>query len=271
MVQVSVVIPAYNAALYLPEAISSILDQSFKDFELIVIDDASKDETWSIIQSFASKDSRIRAFRNENNLGIAGNRNRGLELATGKYLAWQDADDISVPTRLEKQHSYLEAHPEAGMVGGALQLFRGDKVLGIRRYPTTDEELRKCIFRHSPVAQPSAMLRIEALKKVGSYNLKYPPAEDLEMTFRIGEHFRLANLDEILVKYRESSTSATFRSLRKIELSSIEIRWKFAKSNSYHRSVGDLVYNIAHFISIWIIPPNLKIWMFKFLRDSKAS
>lgn len=268
MTNVSVVIPAYNAALYLPGAIESILKQTFRDFEVIIIDDCSTDNTWEVIREYAKKDCRIRPFKNVQNLGIAGNRNKGVALATGKYLVWQDADDISLPTRVEKQFQFMESHPEVGIIGGHIELFRGKKILGVRKYPADDTSLRKCIFRYSPVAQPAAMVRLDALHKAGEFNLKYPPAEDIDMTFRIGEHYKLANLQEIVVRYRESDTSATFTRLRKMELSTIEIRRKYALSEAYKMTFGDRIYNILHFLSVWIVPPRVKIRLFNLWRNS---
>lgn len=267
---VSVVIPAYNAARVLPEAIDSILGQSFGDFEVIVIEDCATDGTWDVIQEYARRDSRVRPHKNERNLGIAGNRNKGVSLARGKYLCWQDADDISLPGRLRHQFDFLESHPDVGIVGGFIELFRGDKVLGVRKYPADDAALRRCIFRYSPIAQPAAMVRMEALRKAGEYNLRYPPAEDIDMTFRIGEHYKLANLQEVVVRYRESDTSATFTRLRKMELSTLEIRRKHAHSRAYQMTLGDRLYNAAHFASVWMVPPRLKIRLFNLWRNSAA-
>jgi glycosyltransferase involved in cell wall biosynthesis len=268
MANVTVVIPAYNAEDYLPDAIESILKQSFQDLEIIIIDDHSKDKSWSVIQEFAKRDSRIRACRNSSNLGIAGNRNRGVSLASGKYLVWQDADDISLPTRIEKQFEFMESHPDVGIVGGYIELFRGCKTIGVRKYPSDDTSLRRCIFRYSPIAQPAAMIRLEALRKAGEYNLNYPPAEDIDMTFRIGEHHKLANINEIVIRYRESNASATFTRLRKMELSTLEIRRKHFNSVSYSATMGDRIYNLVHFVSVWLVPPRLKIRLFNLWRNS---
>jgi glycosyltransferase involved in cell wall biosynthesis len=271
MPAVSVVIPAYNAEAYLGPAIESILAQTLQDFEIVVIDDCSRDRTGAVIEQYASKDARIRAFRNESNLGIAGNRNRGVQLARGKYIVWQDADDISLPTRLERQFHFMEAHPEVGIVGGYIELFRGSLVLGVREYPVDDEALRRCIFRYSPIAQPAAMVRAEALRAAGEYDRRYPPAEDIDMTFRIGSLYRLANVPEIVVRYRESDTSATFTRLRKMELSSLEIRWRHRRLRGYRMSAGDALYNLAHWVSVWTVPPRTKIRLFNWWRNSRAS
>jgi len=265
---VSVIIPAYNAERVLGEAIDSILAQSCADFEVIVIDDCSTDGTWALIQRYAALDPRVRAYRNERNLGIAGNRNRGVDLATGTYIVWQDADDISLPGRVERQLAYMQAHPEVGIVGGYIEIFRGETVLGIRRYPADDAALRRCIFRYSPIAQPAAMVRREALRAAGEYNREYPPAEDIDMTFRIGQRYKLANIPEIVVRYRESDTSATFTRLRRMELNTLRIRWKNARSESFRMSVGDFLYNALHYLSVWVVPPRVKIRLFNLYRNS---
>ncbi len=115
MPTVSVIMSAFNAEAYLREAVDSILAQTFGDFELIVVDDASTDRTLEIVAEYS--DPRIRVIRNPSNLGVGGARNRGLRLARGKYIAMHDADDTSVPDRLAQQVTYLDAHPEVGLIG----------------------------------------------------------------------------------------------------------------------------------------------------------
>jgi len=268
---VSVVIPAYNAAPFLAEAVHSILAQTYQHLEIIVIDDASTDGTWEVAQRCAEADPRVRIYRNAQNLGIAGNRNRGVTLARGKYLAWQDADDVSMPARLEKQVRLLESHPDVAIVGGYIELFRGPTTLGVRKYAPDDASLRRCIFRYSPIAQPVAMLRLNALRAAGEYDLRYPPAEDLDMTFRLGQHHRLANVEEVLLRYRESEASATFTRLRKMEVSTVAIRRHYSGSPAYHMTWGDWLFNLAHRASIWLVPPRVKIRLFSLWRDSAGT
>jgi len=265
--EVSVVTPVYNAAPYIGEAIENILNQTFSDFEFIIIDDQSTDGSWDIIQRFGQKDSRIRAFRNEHNLGIAGNRNVGIEKVRGRYVAWQDADDVSIRTRLEKQHRFLKEHPDVGIVGGYLQFFNEQGDGRIRRYAMEDTALRRTIFRYSPVAQPAAMIRIEALREAGPYDLRWPPAEDIDMSFRIGTHYKFANIPEVMVRYRQHGASATFRKLRKIETSTLRIRYQYSKMPVYSPTFVDWIYNVLQFLSIYVVPPRLKITLFNYFRD----
>lgn len=267
MTIVSVIIPAYNAEKYLAEAIESVLTQSFKNYELIIIDDGSSDRTNEVISRYTARDSRIVALKNPANLGIAATRNHGLKIATGKYVAWQDADDISMPDRLQVQVDFLDLHPDVGIVGGNLEIFSGNSVVEMRKYPEEDSEIRKCIYKYSPIAQPSAMIRADLFKRAGNYDLKLPPAEDLDMTFRIGAFSKLANLPVTLIKYRISDGSATSMMSRKMELNSLKIRFKYASVDGFQMSIGDLVFNVLHFISIWLIPFSVKIYLFRLFRQ----
>ena len=265
---VSVLTPAYNAEKYLDECIKSILEQSYNHFEYIIIDDGSTDGTWDVLKRYAALDSRIKIFQNEVNLGIAGTRNRLKSKASGKYIMWQDADDISMPTRMKEQLSVLESNPKVGIVGGSLQFFNGKGDLNIRKYSSSDTELRRNIFRYSPVAQPGAMIRKTALDEAGDYDLNYPPAEDLDMSFRIGKNYIFSNLQTVVLKYRESENGATFTKLKTMELNTISIRLRYSSSKFYHMTFSDHVYNIAQYVSIFLIPPQLKISLFNLLRNS---
>ena len=265
--KVSVLIPAYNAEKYLGEAIESILNQTFTDFECIIIDDCSTDSTWKIIQKYAKKDSRIVGVKNEKNLGIAGNRNKLKKLAKGEYVMWQDADDISMQNRMQQQVAILDNDSSIGIVGGYIEQFSEDKTFTVRKYSDNDSELRNKIFRYSPVAQPASMIRKKVLDEVGDYDLNYPPAEDLDMSFRIGKNYKFTNIQDIVLKYRENHAGATFTRLKTMELATMSIRLRYANSKEYNMRLSDHIYNILQYVSIFIIPPKLKISLFNFLRS----
>jgi glycosyltransferase involved in cell wall biosynthesis len=183
--KVSVLMAAYNTEKYIKDSIESILDQTFKDFELIILDDASKDSTWKIIKDYESKDSRVRVFQNEKNLTISPTRNKLIGLSTADYIAWQDADDISLPERLQKQYEYMLNNPKVGICGGSLQFFNDKENLSVRDYNEKDKDLRGKLFLQSPVSQPAAMIRKSILDKTGLFDVNLPQAEDLDLSFRI--------------------------------------------------------------------------------------
>jgi glycosyltransferase involved in cell wall biosynthesis len=267
--KVSVIMPAFNTQSFIAAAIESILRQSFIDFELIIINDFSCDQTGAIIDHYQAKDKRIVSVKNRQNLGIAASRNKGLELARARYIAWQDADDISLPRRLQLQYQFLEKHPEIAIVGGYLEFFNEKGSLNVRRYAADDATLRRRIFRFSPVAQPSAMIRKSCLNEVGPYDLRYPPAEDLDMSFRLGMRHRFANINQVLLRYRQHNNSATFFKLATIEKNTIEIRKRYFKHPAYNATFFDRLYNFLQQFSIYIVPPKIKIHLFNLLRNSR--
>lgn len=266
---VSVLIPAYNAADFLPSCLESIIKQTYHNLEIIVCNDASTDETLKVLERYAKIDGRIKVYTNEENLYIAANRNRLLTYAKGRYIAWMDADDISRADRIEKQVNLMESDPGVGICGSWLSVFSTDASLPsyIRKYPTSDDKLRRMIFRFTPVAQPSALIRKTVLDKVGDYDLATPPAEDLDMLFRIGIHYKFANIGEALIDYRDHQNSATYKKLKKIELTTTRLRSKYMKSQSYNARIGDRIYNFVHWLSIWIVPAKIKVGLFQFVRE----
>ncbi|SRR6266487_1665018 len=265
---VSVLMPAYNAQSYIAESIQSILNQTYTNIEFIIIDDHSSDETWGIIQRFAKIDKRIKALRNSRNVYIAANRNKLIALAKGKYIAWQDADDKATATRLEKQCRFLEAHPEVGIVGGFLQFFNDRGSTGIRKYASDDKSIRKKIFRYSPVAQPTAMIRRICFNELGKYDVNYPPAEDIDMSFRIGTKYKFANLQEITLYYRESSSSATYKRVKFILNTTITIRRKYWHRKEYTPTFTDHILNYLQRIMLYVLPAKTIILLFNLTRNS---
>lgn len=267
---VSVLMPAYNAEKYVAEAIESILNQSFKDFELIILDDNSKDRTFKIAQEYAEKDARIIFSKNEINLGIARNRNKLISMARGKYVVWQDADDISMPYRIEHQYRFMENNPEVGISGGWLLFFDKNSELSIRKYASDDARVRKNIFRFSPVAQPAAIIRMECFDITGLFPLASPVAEDLAMSFQIGTKYKFANLPEILIKYRVQNKNSTHKHLKIMELYSIFLRFRYAEEGFYKMRFSDKLYNILQGASMLVLPQRFKFWIFRVIRNSKV-
>lgn len=264
---VSVVMPAYNAEKYISEAIESILNQTFQDFEFVIIDDGSTDRTWEIIQEYAKKDERIISVRNEINLNVSQTRNKGIDKSRGKYIVWADSDDISLPHRIEKQLNFMESNEGVGLCGSFMKFFGDSEKESVRKYSDKDEILRKLIFRQNPVAQPACIMRIDILKKSGGYpNLSL--SEDLYVFFKMGEISKFSNIQEVLVRYRVHAESLTSSKLKSMELNTIKIRKSFSKSEHYIFSVVDVIYNFIQFVSIYVLPPKLKIKLFSLIRNS---
>ncbi len=194
---ISVVMPVYNGEKYLKEAIDSILNQTFTDFEFIILNDGSTDGTEEIILSY--DDPRIVYVKNEENLQIVKTLNKGITLAKGKYIARMDADDISLPTRFEKQVEYMERHPEVGVCGTWIEKF-GHKT-AIDRYSSDHQRIKVELLFNSAIAHPSAIMK-KALFDELEYEQKYEKAEDYALWIRASNKYRLSNINSVLLKYR---------------------------------------------------------------------
>ncbi len=210
--KVSVLVPVYNAQSFIAETIRQVLTQSFQDFELLLLDDASTDNTAEIIKQFCANDKRIIYVRNEKNLGISDSRNRLMEMAKGEYSAVLDHDDVCLSERLEKQVNYLDSHNDIDMIGSWFELFCPTDAPLFRclitnlgwvwchpLYPTIDDLWQGNVMMH-----PTIMYRTAKINNLGiRYRQKYSPAEDYDLVRQaLLNGLKLYNMPEILLKYR---------------------------------------------------------------------
>ncbi|MDR2056691.1 MAG: glycosyltransferase [Dysgonamonadaceae bacterium] len=192
----------YNGGKYLKEAIDSILNQTFKDFEFLIVNDASTDSTSAILSQYT--DFRIKIIENETNKGLTYSLNLMLAQSRGDYIARMDADDIALPNRLEIQHQFMEMHPEIGICGSFVESFiQGTKKRQIVRFPKTDIEIRAFAFFQSPFCHPSTMFRKKIKDK---YHLQYSPlyikSEDYALWVELLKYTQGATIPQVLLKYR---------------------------------------------------------------------
>jgi glycosyltransferase involved in cell wall biosynthesis len=211
--EVSVVMGAFNAQRFLAPALDSLLAQTLKDFELIVVDDGSQDRTFEILKEYQARDFRVRPIRIAHG-GIVEAANTGLNAAQCELIARADADDLHLPDRLRKQFDYLQAHPDVVAVGSRMQVIEPyGSPLHIADHKLTHEEI-EAEFLHGngwALPQPAAMLRKSIALKVGGYRHKYPYSEDFDLFLRMAEVGRLANLPDVLVKYRLHASSSNWK------------------------------------------------------------
>jgi glycosyltransferase involved in cell wall biosynthesis len=200
---VSVVLPVYNCPDLVGEAVDSIVQQTWRDFELIVIDDGSTDQTPSILRRFG--DPRIRLFTQANR-GLAATLNRGISLAQGRYVARQDQDDIACPERLAKQVAHLEANPRCALLGTWAEIWHQNERTGKHhRHATSNARLKFELLLNNPFVHSSVMIRKCALETVGGYSEdpRRQPPEDYELWSRLARIYEVGNLPEVLQIYRE--------------------------------------------------------------------
>lgn len=204
----SILMPVFNGEKFLAESINSVLAQTWMDFEFIIIDDGSTDNSLEIIRSFS--DPRIRLLCNEVNSGLIFTLNKGILQAKGKYIVRHDCDDLMRPDRLRLQISLLEENPGVVLVGSWLQLIDENGVpAGRWRYPETDIGIRWAQLFNSAVSHPSAVYRAEVIQKLGGYDPDFLHAEDYELWARMSMQGKVANIGKFLVDYRVHPESVT--------------------------------------------------------------
>jgi hypothetical protein len=221
---VSVVMSVFNGERFLREAIESILSQTFRDFEFIIINDGSTDGTAAMLDSYARSDPRVRVYQQENK-GLIESLNRGCGLARGKYLARMDADDIAVRDRLMWHVEFMERHADIGVVGGAMELIdSAGRAWHCIHYPVENEEIKSALLLYSPFPHNAVVIRKEAFLSVGGYRRLFVDAEDCDLWLRIAQRWRLANLEAVVVKYRIHPDQVSYRKLRQQTLSALAAR-----------------------------------------------
>jgi len=242
---VSVILPVYNGAHFLKEAIECILKQTHTDYELIIIDDGSTDASASIISAYA--DPRIR-FYSQKNQGLAATLNRAISLAKGTYVARQDQDDVSLPDRLSKQVTFLNDHPDYGMVGTWALIWEDVKeTQRSHKHPTENLSLQFDLLFNNPFVHSSIMIRKKVFDEVGAYctDVDRQPPEDYELWSRVARKFKVANIPDVLHVYREVPQSMSrngdnpfLKNLLKISVENLA--W-VTNGRYQYQSVEDLV------------------------------
>ncbi|MGB7161396.1 MAG: glycosyltransferase [Tepidisphaeraceae bacterium] len=210
---ISVIMSVYNGERYAPEAVESILAQTFGAFEFILIDDGSTDGSKALLQNYVDRDPRVRLISRPNK-GLTKTLNEGLGLARGEFVARMDADDVSLPTRFEKQVAFLRANPDCVCVGArVLRVDPYGSPLSESDHKLTHEEIDRQLIEEGlgwAITHPVAMMRRDAVATVGGYREQFKTSQDLDLWLRLAEVGRLANLPEILLKYRYHSESVGF-------------------------------------------------------------
>jgi glycosyltransferase involved in cell wall biosynthesis len=229
---ISVLMPVYNGDKYIADSINSIIGQSFRQFELLIYDDASVDKTRSIIQKFIKKDSRVKLFYGKKNIKQPNALNYLLTKANYDLIALNDSDDISHPQRLLKQLIFLQGNKNIGMVGTYANIINENaKLIRKIKYPLSSKLINYQLSVSNCFAQSSVMFRKKILKKVGFFREIFDPAQDYDMWCRLSLHTNLANLPEYLIDYREHFDSSS--NLRRDDIffksQFIKINYKFQK------------------------------------------
>ena len=237
--KISIVLPTYNGELFLAKAIDSVLNQTYKNFELIIVDDCSTDSTSAIINSYIKKDARIKLIRNEVNKKLPASLNIGFSNATGDYYTWTSDDNEYYPEALEKMINFLENNPEYGMVYAKCKVigtYEGD-CWGV-------EATNPCNLLEFPTPGACFLYKASLAKKIGCYDTKAFYMEDHDYWLRIFLEAPIANINEILYMYRRHQNSLTIKSGDRASILRVKLGLKYFKSYQikfpeYAKEIGD--------------------------------
>ena len=222
--RVSVLLPVWNGETFLEAAVESILRQTLSSFELIAIDDGSTDRSAAIAEKFACGDHRVRVLRRAHE-GLSAALNAGIAAARGEYVARMDADDISVPHRLQTQVAYLDAHPAYIAAGAWIEVVdEAGLHLGLKTFVETHEEISAALYGGvSPMAHPTMVVRRDVLRAAGGYDARRYLSEDLDLWFRLAERGELANVGEALLQHRRHKAAVGVREREKMKAMALTI------------------------------------------------
>lgn len=212
--RVSVIMPVHNGERFVGQAIESILRQTYRELELVVVDDGSTDATPEILAGYAASDDRI-VVHTQENAGYAAALNTAAAIGHGELLARLDADDVAEPSRLRRQVDFLDAHPDVAVVGGSLLVIdaRG-RPFYLATYPPDASDIRAALSDRTPLAHPTVLMRRSVFDAVGGYRTGFPHAEDYDLWLRISSAHELVNLPDIFARYRVHGANASLRWLR---------------------------------------------------------
>lgn len=254
----------YNGLPYLKEAVDSVLHQTYKNFEFIIVDDASKDKTWQYLKSL--NDKRIKLIKNPKNLGLARSLNIALSKAKGEFIARMDADDISLSQRLEIQMSFMSKNPSIALCGTWVDLVdKSGEIIGEKKYPTKDITIKKLLAWQPSIIHPTFMATKEFYSHLKGYNPRFDLAEDYELMMRAKNKFKMANLPIKLLKWRLWDKRRSRLEINK--MGDIDLRIKLESLKRDGLSIPTAL-SLVRMILLGILPIPLKLRIATFLKQA---
>lgn len=251
---ISVIMPVKNAGKFVGAAVESIIDQTYKNWEMIVVNDGSTDETGKILQKFSRKDKRITVITNKQSKGIGASLNLALTKAKGKYIARMDGDDISLPNRLTTQVAFLQKHSKIVAVGGQAEMIDGEgEIFAYKHFPTDATKLREMIMWMVPIQHPVMMARGEVYKKC-RYDETFKTAEDVEMFMQLLKYGELGNVPQVVYQYRKADTSNGYHNLKQTFYLTLLGRYRGITKHGYIPSVKGVILSLMQLLVVTLLP-----------------
>ncbi len=262
---ISVVMPVYNAGDFLVDAIESILNQTYKNFEFVIVDDASTDNSLNILKKYARKTKKIRLFKNISNQGVSITVKRAIKEARGTFLARMDADDIALPQRLEKQIDYLLKHKKTVAIGGqCLVINKEGEIIGEKKFPESFTEIYRYIYRFIPLQQPTLMI---ARKRLPSDFVYYVDgmntAEEIELFFKLFKYGKVENLPHYLLFYRIHEKNTSLIDVKQTFLLTLVARLKGVFIYGYKPGFLGVLITLFQTITVLLLSRKMIIIVYK--------
>lgn len=258
--------PVYNAGNFLVEAIESIRNQSHSNWELIAVNDCSTDNSWEILKEFASKDKRIKVFKNKTKKYLSGSLNFALKKVQGEYIARMDADDISLPWRFQKQTELLGGNPNLVAVGGHEEIINEDgEIIGIKKFPIEPKTCREVMINYMATQPPVLMARAEVLKNL-RYDTNLAKNDDIDIHFQLLQYGEFSNVDDIIFQYRKRNNSLTHSRAKDVYFMALKIRLRAISKYGYRPNLLRFLLLPLETCLIVLLPTKLILSLFELLR-----
>lgn len=252
---ISVVMPVYNAERFLSQAIKSVLSQTYKNFEYIIVDDCSTDNSYQICLKFKKKDSRIKLFKNVKNMGVGFTLNQAISKSKGQYLARMDADDMMAPKRLTKQLSFLGVNTKVVCLGSWMkEIDEDNNIIGKRITPLLSEQIYETMFFAMGIQNPTLMINRKLVPKKFSWCKIDGILDDLDLLFRLLNYGKFANLNDYLMLYRIHNNNLSLSNIKKTFREAQIIRRKAVTQYEYKPTLKARVIFLAQSVIITITP-----------------
>ncbi|MBI4028916.1 MAG: glycosyltransferase family 2 protein [Candidatus Blackburnbacteria bacterium] len=268
---VSILLPVYNAESYLRTCLDSTLGQSYKNIEVIAVNDGSTDKSLQILHEYARYDKRVHVFNNPRNKGIGYTANKAMAHSTGQYVARMDADDVMLSDRIEKQVRYLISHPSTVLVGGqCLVISEEGKITGEKRNPQNHSQIYKMMFTSMSVQNPTIMIN-KKLARPNSLKLdiNLHPVDDLEMLFKLLKDGRFANLPEYVLQYRVYRASSSMKNPKRSFFLTLRVRTRAILKYGYRPTVKALLVCLAQAAVVLTLPNSMVYALYAHMRGIK--
>lgn len=254
--KISVIMSVHNGLPYLKQAVESILHQTYRNFEFIIVEDKSTDNTLKYLKGI--EDKRVKLIENKKKLGLASSLNKALKLARGAYIARMDADDISMPQRFTTQLNYMLENTTIDICGTWVDTINEKGTIkSDKKYPTEDRLIKKALARYQPIVHPTFMVKRTFFTKLGGYRKDYDYAEDYDLLVRAMEGYKMANIPAKLLRLRLSENRRSRKDMKKMDIIDLKIKLQILKKNYFGPLYLFLV--VGKFITTFLIPQRLKL------------